>query len=420
MTFSASDFTSCYSDVNADSVLQTVEFTSLPADGELTLAGVPVTVGEQIAPADLSGLAYQPDPQFVGNDGFNWSASDGVDFAAEDATVSLAVEPPPTANNFTVLAAENTVLAFSTADFADNFSAPGAGESAIGPDHLPARKRRAGSGGRGGYRGPGDPGKRVVGALATRAMPIILAAIRSFGGLQRPGLLRRRQRFAAVYDVSSFTAGPDQRVEENSGPQTVTGWATAISAGTPAPTDPSLTFEVTGDTNPSLFSAGPAVDAATGDLTFTPAQDAFGTATLSLVLADGADDQNSATQQFTLTVESPPIVTGFSKAVLENGTVSFTAGDFTGHFESDDLQDTPATVEITSLPALGQLTLSGTAVSLDQTIPVAQVGNLVYHAPRRRRTRRTRSPGRRATDWSTRRRRPASRSASSPVTSRRW
>ena len=99
------------------------------------------------------------------------------------------------------------------------------------------------------------------------------------------------------------------------------------------------------------------------------------------MLADGADDQNSATQQFTLTVESPPIVTGFSKAVLENGTVSFTAGDFTGHFESDDLQDTPATVEITSLPALGQLTLSGTAVSLDQTIPVAQVGNLVYHAP---------------------------------------
>ena len=181
---------------------------------------------------------------------------------------------------------------------------------------------------------------------------------------------------------ASFTAGPDQQVEENSGPQTVTGWATAISAGSPAPADPSLTFEVTGDTNPSLFSAAPAVDAATGDLTFTPAQDVFGTATLSLVLADGADDQDSATQQFTLTVEPPPIVTGFSKAVLENGTVSFTAGDFTGHFESNDLQDTPATVEITSLPALGQLTLSGTAVSLDQTIPAAQVGNLVYHAAR--------------------------------------
>ena len=129
VTFSPSDFTSCYSDVNADSVLQTVEFTSLPADGTLTLAGVPVTVGQQISPADVSGLAYRPDSQFVGSDGFTWSASDGVEYAAEDANRISDGRAASDRRQLQRRGGENAVLAFSTADFANNFSAPGAGES---------------------------------------------------------------------------------------------------------------------------------------------------------------------------------------------------------------------------------------------------------------------------------------------------
>ncbi|MCB1569855.1 MAG: hypothetical protein KDI72_02050, partial [Xanthomonadales bacterium] len=60
---------------------------------------------------------------------------------------------------------------------------------------------------------------------------------------------------AGVNDAPSFTAGPDQTVLEDAGPQTVNPWATAISAGPPNESGQVVTFNVTGNTNPSLFSA---------------------------------------------------------------------------------------------------------------------------------------------------------------------
>ena len=67
-----------------------------------------------------------------------------------------------------------------------------------------------------------------------------------------------------------------------------------------------LTFIVTGNTNPALFSAGPAV-AANGTLTFTPAPNANGTATITLTLRDNGGTANggqdtSAPQSFTITL----------------------------------------------------------------------------------------------------------------------
>ena len=61
------------------------------------------------------------------------------------------------------------------------------------------------------------------------------------------------------------------------GAQTVTGWATAISDGDGG--TQTLTFAVTNNTNPGLFSAAPTVNAS-GDLSYTPALNANGSATL--------------------------------------------------------------------------------------------------------------------------------------------
>ena len=108
-----------------------------------------------------------------------------------------------------------------------------------------------------------------------------------------------------VNDAPSFVVGPNQTVVENAGPQTVTGWATAISAG-PGEGSQVLTFVVAGNTNAALFSAGPAV-AADGTLTYTPATGASGVATITLELhddggtANGGDD-TSGQQTFTITV----------------------------------------------------------------------------------------------------------------------
>src|ERR671910_475696 len=77
----------------------------------------------------------------------------------------------------------------------------------------------------------------------------------------------------AVNDAPSFTKGPDQTKDEDAGAQSITDWATAISAG-PNESNQQLTFEVTNDNN-GLFAAGgqPSV-APNGTLTYTPADNA--------------------------------------------------------------------------------------------------------------------------------------------------
>src|SRR5207253_1448688 len=73
----------------------------------------------------------------------------------------------------------------------------------------------------------------------------------------------------SVNDVPSFTKGPDQSVNANVGAQTVANWATNISAGPANESGQTFTFNVTGNTNPGLFSAGPAISSS-GTLSYTP------------------------------------------------------------------------------------------------------------------------------------------------------
>ncbi|MGH3996646.1 MAG: Ig-like domain-containing protein [Pseudonocardiaceae bacterium] len=89
----------------------------------------------------------------------------------------------------------------------------------------------------------------------------------------------------AVNDAPAFNAGPNQSVNEDSGAQSVSGWATGISPGPADESGQTVSFSATGNTNPSLFSAGPSVSP-TGVLTYTPAADANGTATITLTLSD--------------------------------------------------------------------------------------------------------------------------------------
>ncbi|MBI5890662.1 MAG: S8 family serine peptidase [Nitrosomonadales bacterium] len=115
----------------------------------------------------------------------------------------------------------------------------------------------------------------------------------------------------AVNDVPSFVKGADQTVLENSGPQMVAGWATAISAGPADEAGQALNFNITGNTNPGLFSAGPAISS-TGDLSYTPAANTSGSATITIQLHDTGGVANggvdtSASQSFTINVTHVPV-----------------------------------------------------------------------------------------------------------------
>ncbi|MFO1495720.1 MAG: Ig-like domain-containing protein [Lysobacterales bacterium] len=130
----------------------------------------------------------------------------------------------------------------------------------------------------------------------------------------------------AVNDAPSFTAGANQTVNEDAGAQTVTPWATAISAGPADESGQTLSFNITGNTNPALFSAAPAVSP-TGTLTYTPAANAVGSATITLTLSDNGGTANggidtSTPQTFTITVtginDAPVFTAGPNQTVLED------------------------------------------------------------------------------------------------------
>ena len=90
----------------------------------------------------------------------------------------------------------------------------------------------------------------------------------------------------AANDVPSFTKGADQTVPESASPsgQSVANWATAISAGPANEVAQTVTFVVTAD-KPDLFSVQPAVSSS-GTLTYTPAANQCGKATVSIYAHD--------------------------------------------------------------------------------------------------------------------------------------
>jgi len=87
-------------------------------------------------------------------------------------------------------------------------------------------------------------------------------------------------------------------VVEDSGAHTVAAFATGMSAGPADESAQSLAFGVTGTTVDATltFTAAPAIDASTGELTYTLAPNAWGTGTFRVTLSDdgssGAPHQN--------------------------------------------------------------------------------------------------------------------------------
>lgn len=133
-----------------------------------------------------------------------------------------------------------------------------------------------------------------------------------------------------VNDAPSFTRGPDQAVTEDAGPQSVSPWATGISAGENESTQ-TVTFVVTNSNN-ALFSVQPAV-AADGTLTYTPAADANGTAVVTVTATDDGGTANggvdtSAAQTFNITVSSvndAPSFTGGGDVTVPEDSAAYSA-----------------------------------------------------------------------------------------------
>lgn len=101
-----------------------------------------------------------------------------------------------------------------------------------------------------------------------------------------------------------FTKGPNQTVLEDTTAQSVK-WATAISAGV-GDVGQQVHFDITTNSNPTLFSVLPTISP-TGVLTYTPAPNANGTATIAVTLKDdggtSGGGKNSSTATLTITIK---------------------------------------------------------------------------------------------------------------------
>lgn len=128
-----------------------------------------------------------------------------------------------------------------------------------------------------------------------------------------------------VNDAPAFVRGADQRVDEDAAPQVVPGWAGAIVAGPANEAGQALDFIVTND-HAALFAVAPAITP-DGTLTYAPAPDANGSATVTVRLHDSGGTANggidtSAAQSFTITIvpvnDTPGFVKGADQTVLED------------------------------------------------------------------------------------------------------
>ena len=94
-----------------------------------------------------------------------------------------------------------------------------------------------------------------------------------------------------VNHAPSFVAGPAQSVAEDAGPESVSGWAAAISPGATNESAQHVTFTVAAD-NAALFSVQPALSS-DGTLTFKSAANASGSATITVVAHDDGGTANA-------------------------------------------------------------------------------------------------------------------------------
>jgi large repetitive protein len=113
-----------------------------------------------------------------------------------------------------------------------------------------------------------------------------------------------------------------------------------------------------------------------GTITFTPANNFTGPATITYTVTDPSGLSDTGTLTVSVGDNTEPEGTDNSATIQEDGSKTFVAADF--GFTDADAGQTLNAVRIDTLPNAGQLTLGGFAVSAGQVIPVAQIGSLVF------------------------------------------
>ncbi|MCA9167999.1 MAG: tandem-95 repeat protein, partial [Planctomycetales bacterium] len=154
----------------------------------------------------------------------------------------------------------------------------------------------------------------------------------------------------------SFIVGSDQTISEDADLTSVPNWASSISAGPASEASQTLQFLATTD-NDSLFQVAPSVSP-DGTLSFAPAADQFGTATVTVRLRDSAGGL-SVPQSFVINVtpvNDAPVAENDAFLTSEGATLDVLAAGVLSN-DTDVDGDSLSAVLVTP-PAHGTITLS--------------------------------------------------------------
>src|SRR5207302_1143264 len=431
-TFTAGDFGfSDPADVPANALLA-VEISSLPAAGTLTDNGLAVTAGQFVSaaeiaagklvytpPAGQSGAGYASFTFQVEDDGGTANGGLNVDPAPRTMTVNVTwVNDAPQGTSHTVSVLEDGAYTFTAADF--GFSDPGDSPAnallAVEITTLPSAGTLTDNGlavTAGQFVSLADiaAGKLVYTPLAGQsgaAYASFTFQVEDDGGTANGGLNvdpAPRTMTVNVTWVNDAPQGTSHTVTVlEDGSYTFTAGDFGFSDPADVPANALLAVEITTlpgagtlTDNGLAVTAGQFVSAAeiaAGKLLYTPLAGQSGAAYASFTFqveddggtANGGVNVDPAPRTMTVNVtwvNDAPQGTSHTVSLLEDGSYTFTAGDFGFSDPSDVPANALLAVEITSLPAAGTLTDNGLAVTAGQFVSAAEIaaGKLVYTPP---------------------------------------
>jgi len=233
-------------------------------------------------------------------------------------------------------------------------------------------------------------------ALNASGMATVSVRIKDNGGVTNGGVdTSAVQTFTInvtpVNDVPSFTKGTNPAVNEDAAAQTIVAWAKSIIAGT-GESGQTVAFTLTNNNN-ALFSQQPDI-APNGNLTFTPATNANGTATVTVQMQDNGGTTGGGvdtfTTTFTITVnpinDAPVLATGSLPTInVEEDSATTTAvslglnGVSYSPGPTNEASQT-LTYKITAIPTFLKLFKANgtTAVAVGGTVTAAELQGLTY------------------------------------------
>jgi len=244
---------------------------------------------------DFPNVVYTPNKDFNGTDSFTYKVNDGF-LDSQIATVHIeiqAVNDPPV---FTAVLDDKIIQedfgVFSQTQWATNIRSGPVNESqdvffrlTVSHPELFNQLPEITPDGNLSFK-PADDANGVA---------EVTVHLKDNGGTERNGVdISAPQVFTikvlSVNDRPTFVMGPNQIVHEDSGTMHINEWAQNIKMGPTDETSQEGIFYLS-HSQPNLFSTGPSVSA-NGDLSFTPAPNAFGKVDINVLLKDNGGTAN--------------------------------------------------------------------------------------------------------------------------------